>query len=202
LTKPPVISQLPGAPLGSHDPAKLHSSAEPVQSTVDAAAHTPAEQVALVVHGFASMHAPNSLMGPESVSQFPSMPSGSQLSAALQASAVAEQFTGAPPPHVPAVQIESVLQASPSSHRVPSVKGCAISQLPAKPAGSQVESALQTSPVPEQSGAVPPAQRPVWHVEPTRQTSPSSQASPSLVGVKTSQLPSVPAGSQVLAALH
>ena len=75
--------------------------------------------------------------------------------------------------------------------------------MPSAPAGSQVESALHWSPVPEQSTAAPPVQEPDWQVSPMLQACPSSQARPSLMNAPAvSQLPSAPAGSQVLLALH
>ena len=72
---------------------------------------------------------------------------------------------------------------------------------PRGPPGSQLLSRLQSSPVPEQSTALPPPQTPLVHVTTVAHAKPSSQE-PVMKAPAVSQLPSRPPGSQVLSSLH
>jgi hypothetical protein len=117
--------------------------------------------------------------------------------------------TVAVPPQLPDVHVSPLVQASPSSQKVPSPTGCA-SQLSLV---SLQTPSLQASLEPEQSTAVPALHTPDWHVSAPLQYVPSSQGVPllagcasqlSLVSLQTpvTHVPSRPEQSTAVPALH
>src|SRR6266852_752248 len=173
--------------IGSHEPAAWHWSAA-AQVTGFAPAHVPAWQVSVRVQALPSSHAlPSGRAGLEH------MPvAGSQVPASWHWSAAAQ--TTATPPHAPLRQTSSCVQASPSSHALPS--GLAgLEHMPVvgshEPASWHWSAAAQTTWTPPHA--------------PLRQTSscvqalPSSHALPSgLAGLEHMPV----AGSQVPASWH
>ncbi len=90
------------------------------------------------------------------VSQFPSVPPGSQ-EISLHGSPLKQSGVG--PEQVPDWQVSVIVHASPSSQDPLSFAGVSVSQLPSVPPESQ-EAVLHWSPEDEQSGAEPPPHDP------------------------------------------
>src|SRR5919204_598778 len=127
---------------------------------------TPPMHVSPAVHALPSLHnEPSGLAGFE---QLPVL--GSQVPAGWHWSD-AVQRTGVPV-HTPAWHVSPVVQALPSLQVVP----LALAGLEHCPVvGSQVPATWHVSDG-KHTVAVPPWQKPLWHVSPTVQTLPSSQA--------------------------